>query len=150
MDATYADALAKAEHLIALGRTTVYLHDSEDDTRLPWDKVISIRGAGSYRMNGPSSCYGCFEEAGLTFLLTLDFEGRDAVGRGVSMFDRAKLRDVMVRMQPAGRVSLAEFLRIEVLPSVEKHTEEVRGWLVSQWDSEDCVRGLIEYGSRPR
>ena len=39
---TYESAVSKAEHLIALGETTIHL-DADND--LPWDKVTSVEAA---------------------------------------------------------------------------------------------------------
>jgi hypothetical protein len=140
-DLTYADAIAKAKHLIALGQTTVYLYRCGD---FPYDKVTAVEAGSSYRLGGPSSCYLIVEEAGLTLKVNVDFEQSDANGRGVSMFDRSRLRELMLKLSPAGRTGFAKLLETECLPGLAKRAAEIRESLLAQADSEDCVRGLIE------
>lgn len=146
-DMTYSEALRVADHLIALGDTTVYLRDGGAD--FPWDKATGCSAGSSYRLNGPSACYIIAEDAGLTFKLNIEFEGRDANGRGVSLFERDRLRDVMLRLPEKARAEFAEMLEDEVLPGLEKHSRELREAMNSQLDSEDCVRGLIAFAAQP-
>lgn len=142
-DLTYAEAIEKADHLKALGQTKVYLY--RDAEGFPYDKVSRVETGGSFRLSGPSSCYFIAEVAGLTFQLNVEFEGRDANGRGVSLFDRDRLRELMMRLPDAARSSFADMLRNKVLPPMVERTNEVRDALRNQSDSEDCVRGLIAF-----
>lgn len=139
---TYADALKNIAHLSALGHYEIYL---DEDGEVPWDKAVRVESGGGYRLNGPCGIYVIAEEAGLTFKWSIDFEQRAANGASVSMFDRDKLRDVVMKLPPAARASFAEFLHKEVMPGLRKTTAEVRAALNKQLDSEDCVRGLIEF-----
>jgi len=141
-DFTYADAIHEAEHLIALGEDVVHLRG--DDVQ--WDKIESVEVGGGYRFSGPINAYLIAHEAGLTLKWGIDFEGRDANGRGVSLFDRPRLRDVMTRLPLGARQSFANLLADKVLPELAKRTAEIRDALNQQWDSEDCVRGLIALG----
>lgn len=144
-DMTYARAIEIAEHLIAIGDTEIYLRDDSD---FPWDKAVSVKSGSSYRLNGPSSCYIIAEDAGLTFKLNVEFEGRDANGRGVSLFERDRLRDVMMRLPDAARFEFSDMLARSVLPPLEARTSELRDAMNNQIDSEDCVRGLIAFAAR--
>ena len=142
---TYTQAVAKAEHLKALGENTVYLDDEAKD--LPWDKVTQIEKGCGYRLNGPTGFYVIAEDHGLQMKWSIEMEGRDANGRSVSMFDRDRLREVAMKLPKAARKSFVAFLQNDVLPGVEKCTKEWREYLRTQADSEDCVRGLIAYAN---
>lgn len=141
-----AEAIEKASHLKALGETTIYLRSEEG---FPFDKVTNVESGSSYRLGGPSSCYLIAEQAGLTFKLNVDFEQQDANGRGVSLFDRVRLRDLFVRLPPAGRRAFGEMLENECLPGLAKRRTELTEALNTQADSEDCVRGLILSAREP-
>ncbi len=138
---TYTEAVAKADHLIALGETEVFI----EDEGAPWHKVTGIKGGGGYRFNGPTGIWVIAQDAGLTFKWSVDFEGRDANGRGVSLFDRPRIRDTIMLLPPDVRPIFAEFLANKVLPDLQKRTQELRTAMNQQMDSEDCVRGLIAY-----
>jgi hypothetical protein len=142
-DMTYAEAVDKADNLIALNDTVVHLHDGE----VPWDKAIGIEGGASVRLSGPAGCYVVAEHAGLTFKWSVDFETRDANGRGVSLFDRERLRDVAMKLPPKARAEFARFLETEVLPPLARNAREIRRALNQQIDSMDCVRGLIAFAN---
>jgi hypothetical protein len=132
-----------AAHYIALGELEIYL--DEDDPDLPWQDVSHIVAGGGYRLNGPTGFYCIAERNGLTLKWSIDFECRDANGKGHSLFDRDRLRMTMQKLPPKARKALASFLEQEVLPGVEKTTAEWREYLNKQLDSEDCVRGLIAF-----
>jgi hypothetical protein len=142
-DLTYAQAIANAEHLKALGQTDVYLY-RDNAEGFPFDKVTRVEEGSSFRLSGPSSCRLIAEEAGLRFSVSVDFENADANGRGVSLFDRDQLRDLMRKLNPAAREQFAVMLEKCVIP-MAKRTAEIREALNSQCDSEDCVRGLIAF-----
>lgn len=142
---SYRDAIAKAVHFVAVDQTTIYLDD--DDPDLPWDAVTRVESGGGIRLNGPAGVYLCAPRAGLTFKWSVDFEGRDANGKSVSLFDRPRLRELMRKLPSPARAAFAQFLAKEVLPVVEKRTTEYRGYLNQQLDSEDCVRGLIAFAA---
>lgn len=146
-DLTYRQAVENAEHLIALGQTTVYLY--RDEAEFPYEKVTQIEAGGTWRLGGPSSCYLIAEEHGLTFKLSVDFEGREANGAGTALFDRDRLRDLAFRLSPKGRQLFADMLQKEVLGNLTKRTDEIRQALRLQADSEDCVRGLIAFAREP-
>lgn len=140
-DLTYSRAIELAEHLKALDQTTVHLRGA--DSGFPFDKAVRVEDGGVHRLSGPVSCYVVAEDEGLTFKLSVDFEGRDANGRGVTLFDRARLRELMIKLPKPAQESFAEMLANKVLPGLEKRTEEIRVALMEQADSEDCIRGLI-------
>jgi hypothetical protein len=144
---TYAKAIENAAHLIAIGQTEIYLWRDDADG-FPWDKVTSVTSGSSYRLNGPSDMRVTAEDAGLSFSLSVDFEQRDANGRGVSLFDRERLRDVSMKLPPAARAQFATMLANEVLAPMAARTAEIRQALNSQLDSEDCVRGLIAFAEQ--
>lgn len=141
---TYKEAIAKASHLIAVGMTGVWLDEKSDS--LPWGLVDAIETGGGYRFNGPTGVRLIVNEAGLKLHWYVEFEGRDANGRGVSLFDRDNLRSVMLKLSPKARQMMADFFEEKVLPDMEKRTAEIRASLNLQTDSEDCVRGLIVFG----
>lgn len=145
MRQSYTDALSKAEHYVALEQTTVYL--DEDDDGLPWDKVSGIEAGAGHRLNGPTSFYCIVRHAGLEFKWSVDFESRDANGKSYSLFDRPRLREVVLKLPVSARRQLADFLDREVLPGVQKTSAEWREIMNRQIDSEDCVRGLIYFAS---
>jgi hypothetical protein len=147
LDLSYEQAIENADHLIALGETTVYLRRNE--TGFPYEKVTHVEAGAGWRLSGPSSCYLFAEDAGLTFKLSVDFEGPEANGRGVSLFDRDRLRGLMLRLPDAARQSFADLLETEVMPGMAKRTAEIRNSLLEQADSEDCVRGLIAFAREP-
>jgi hypothetical protein len=142
LDLTYADAIDKSDHLIALGQTTVYLRDGV----YPWAVASDIEVGGSYRFNGPAGVYVVAKLQGLTFKWSVDFEKREANGTGYSLFDRERLRDVMMKLPEPARLKFAKLLRDAVMPDLEKRTAELRDAMNKQIDSEDCVRGLIAFG----
>lgn len=142
-DLTYAEAVEKREHLIAIGMTDVSLWKEPDD-RL-WPKVVRVTEGGTHRLSGPVSARFYAEDAGLTFTWSVDFEQQDANGRGVALFDRDRLRDVVRRLPSDARGQFAAMLREKVLPGLKKRTAEIREALNSQQDSEDCVAGLISF-----
>jgi hypothetical protein len=144
LNLTYAEAIEKADHLIALGETTIYLYRDKAEG-FPYDKVVSVETGSSYRLGGPSSCALIAADGGLTFRLNVDFEESDANGRGVSLFDRDRLRGVMLKLPPKARASFAAMLEGEVLKGLTERTNEIREALRAQADSEDCVRGLIAF-----
>lgn len=143
-DMSVSDALSKREHLIALGDTTIYVRNDDD---FPFDRVVRVESGGSYRLSGPASAYLLAEVDGLTFQLSVDFEQADANGRGASLFDRVRLRDVMGKLSAEGRRSFADMLEREVMPALGKRSADLRMAMNEQLDSEDCVRGLIAFGS---
>lgn len=145
-DMTYTEALEKADALKLLGQTDVYIRD-RSAADFPYDKVTRVEAGNSYRLSGPSSCYLMFEENGLLFRFNVEFESRYANGKGVSLFDRDRLRDVANKLSPAGRVAFAKMLESEVLRPLAERTEEYRKALRQQADSEDCVRGIIAFAS---
>lgn len=140
----YAEAVAKAEHLIAVGQTRVWVDENDPD--LPWQKVSSVEAGGGYRFNGPTGVRLTVNEAGLELHWSVDFEKREANGQGYSLFDRDRLRDVMLKLPRSTRIKFAAFFENEVLPDLQKRTNEYREALNKQADSEDCVRGLIAFG----
>ncbi len=140
---TYSEACTKGDHLRALGHTEVWLE--RDATDLPWDKVVRVEEGNGYRLSGPTGARMVAEHEGLTFFWSVDFEGRDANGRGVSLFERDRLRDVITKLPPPARSSFGKFLSEKVLPGLAERTAECRKYLNQQWDSEDCVRGLIAF-----
>lgn len=141
-ETTYSEALKLAPHLIAIGDTRVYLHNTDG---FPWAKVTKIEAGGGRRFNGPCGFNAIVEEAGLELILGVDFEERSANGRGVSLFEGARLRDVAGQMSAAGRVKFGQFLADEVLPDLHKRTGEIRDALLQQEASENCVRSLIAF-----
>lgn len=141
-DMTYEHAVKNASHLIALRQTEVYLRD---DAGFPWDNVTSVEVGSTWRLSGPASIWVKAEDAGLTFRMSVDFEGSDANGRGVSLFNREHMREIMRKLPPEGRRSFARILAKQVLPPLQKRTAELREAMNAQADSEDCVRGLISF-----
>lgn len=141
-DMTYKHAVKNAACLIALKQREVYLRDDAD---FPWDKVTSVDVGSSWRLSGPSSIWVKAEDAGLTFRMSVNFEGDDANGRGVSLFNRDYLREIMRKLTPEGRRDFANILAEQVLPPLQKRTAEIRDAMNAQADSEDCVRGLIVF-----
>lgn len=140
-DMTYEFALTNSEHLIALGQTTVYLHDEN----VPWIVASDVEVSGSYRFNGPCGMYVIAKVQGLTFKWNIDFERREANGCGYSLFDRDRLREVARKLPEPARRKFAALLRDKVMPDLEKRTAELREAMNNQIDSEDCVRGLIAF-----
>jgi hypothetical protein len=138
---TYEKALENAEHLIALGQTTIYLHDEN----VPWAVASDVEVSGGYRLNGPVGMYVIAVVQGITFKWSVDFEQREANGRGYSLFDRDRLRDVARRLPEEARQKFATLLQEKVMPDLQKRTAELRHAMNKQIDSEDCVRGLIAF-----
>jgi hypothetical protein len=142
IDLTVAEALAKAEHLKALGETTIYLYRGKGEG-FPFDKVTGVEDGGTWRLGMPSSIYLYAEVDGLTFKLSVDLEQSDANGRGVAVIDRDKLRVLFTKLPEAAKQQFADMLESKCLPSIAERTTEIRATLQAQADSEDCVRGLI-------
>lgn len=140
-DMTYEEALNKAEHLKALGQTTVHLRDGN----YPWMVAYDVEVSGGYRFSGPIGMYVIAKVEGLTFKWSIDFEKREANGMGYSLFDRERLREIAMKLPDAGRRSFAKLLREQVMPDLAKRTAEMREAMNKQIDSEDCVRGLIAF-----
>ena len=143
IDLTYCKALENAEHLKAIGHTKVHLFRDN----LPYDKVSRVEAGGGYRLNGPSGVMLIAEVDGITFSQSVDFEKRDANGKGYYDFDRSRLRDLMTRLPVKARRSFAHFLQMEVLPAVRQRTAEFRETMNKQIDSEEAVLGLIAFAN---
>jgi hypothetical protein len=146
LNLNYPEAIEKAQHLIAIGETTIYLRD---DTDFPYHKVSGVESGSTYRSGGPVSCYLIAEAKGLTFRLCVDFEPRSANGAGTALFDRDRLRELAFKLSPIGQALFADLLETEVLGGLSKRTDEIRQALRVQADSEDCVRGLIAFAREP-
>lgn len=144
-DMSYAKAMKNAKHLLALGQDTVYI---DDDSDAPWDKATEVECGGTYRFDGPVNFYVIAHDGGLTFKWSVDMEKRDANGRGVSWFDKERLAIVARKLPTQARLALAAFLAEKVLPDLTKRTGEIRAALDAQFDSERCVRDLIELAAR--
>jgi hypothetical protein len=144
IDLTYAEAIEKAEHLKALGETTIYLY-REKAQDFPFDKVSRVEEGSSWRSGMPNSCYLCADVDGLTFKLNIDFEPASANGSSAALLDRDKMRELFIKLPPKARHSFAELLETQCLPAMVKRTSEYRAALNKQADSEDCVRGLIAF-----
>lgn len=142
----FKDVLKNSTHYVALGQTDIFLEESDPD--LPWSEVVRVEAGGGYRLNGPTGFRCIAERDGLTFNWSVDFETREANGASVHLFDRDRMRMTMQKLPPKARKALADFMEKQVLPGVEKVTTEWRGYLNKQLDSEDCVRGLIEFARR--
>lgn len=140
-DMTYEQALDKADHLKALGQTTIYLRDGN----YPWVVASGVEVSGGYRFSGPTGMYVIAKVQGLTFKWNVEFEKREANGHSYSLFDRERLREVAMKLPDTARRSFAELLRERVMPDLEKRTAEMREAMNKQNDSEDCVRGLISF-----
>lgn len=144
---TFKRALELAEPLKQVGSADVYLDD--DDPDLPWDLVSGVEAGCAYRLGAPAGVKFTVEHpTGLTFRWEVRFENRDANGHGISLFDRSRLREVMMKLPAAARKRFVAFLDAEVLPALRKSSDELRNAMNAQIDSEECVRGLIEFGSR--
>lgn len=145
-DITFQKAIENAEHLKALGHTSVYLYDRNSDTEFPWQFATNVEAGGSYRLSGPASAkITAKHPTGLEFEWSVDFEGRDANGKSVSLFDRDHLRDVMRKLPKSARLEFGNLLKGEVLPELRKRTSEIRQALNDQQDSQDLVLGLIAF-----
>ena len=141
---TCADAREVAEHLIALGLERVSFY-SDAPADFPFDKVTRVEAGSSWRLGGPSSVQLLAPDGDLVFSVSVEFESRDANGCGVHMFDRDRLRELALKLPPAGRAAFADLLEEQVLKGLAERTSEIRESLRTQADSEDCVRGLIAY-----
>lgn len=144
IDLTYAEAIAKAEHLKALGETNIYLYRENADD-FPFDKVTRVEEGNSWRSGMPTSCYLIADVDGLTFRLNFDFEPRSASGASVHLLNRDKMRDLFIKLPPAARQSFADLLESACLPAMVQRKNEYLALLNKQSDSEDCVRGLIAF-----
>lgn len=143
-DISFSQAIEKADHLKALGWTDVYLGYRQ--TEFPWGLVTDVQTGHSHRLSGPASVrMTARHPSGLTFSWEVDFEGRDANGRGVHLFDRDRLRDVMRKLPKPARIQFANILASEVFAGMQARTSELRKALSDQEDSEDLVRGLIAF-----
>lgn len=139
----FNDALAKAEHYVALGQTEIHL--DKNDPNLPWDSVVEIESGGSFRLNGPSGFRVIAKTGGLIFIWYVDFEGPGANGQSYYLFNRDHLHETMRKLPPAARKKLADWMETDVLPGVEAITAQWRGHLNNQIKSEDCVREMIAF-----
>ena len=142
---TFERAVHLAEHLIAIGTTTVYLDST--DPGLPWASATDVLEGGLYRLDSPAAVWIVAEAhaSGLTFRWSVEFEKCDANGRGVLMFDRDRLREVTRRLPPSVRSKFASLLEAQVLPGATRRAAEIRVNLAAHEDSVDCVRGLIAF-----
>lgn len=143
---TYKEVIEKAEHLVALGETRVFL--DRDDVSFPWHNVSDVEVCGSIRLGAPTGVYLIVCIAGLSIHYPIDFEGPGANGRGVSLFNSGYLREVMMKLPTQARRKFAGLLEGQVLPSMAQRTKEIREALKVQGDSEDCVRGLVHFGKQ--
>jgi hypothetical protein len=138
---SYKDAIDKAEHLIALGQQEVWI--SADGA--PWDRASTVVASGCYRLDGPMGARIQAKESGLTLQWDVDFEGKDASGEPVAMFDAPRLREVMIKLPPPAREQFAALLEKEVMPGLQKRAKEWLGYYSKALDSEQCVSALINF-----
>lgn len=136
---TYKEALEKGDAFKCLGQVEIFVSDEN----FPFGQVIDVESSGSYRFSAPDNVCFIIEQDGLRIKMYFDFEMKGASGQHVSLFDREKLRDVMQKLPRKARWKFADLLQEKVLPDLQKRTAEIRQSLNKQWDSEDCVRGLI-------
>ena len=142
MDISFDQAVANAEHYLALGRDKVWINEST----APWAKADDVESGCDYRFSGPTSARFSFtHESGLKLTWTVDYEKREANGKGYSLFDRDRLREMMLKLPRATRRKFGLILKNEVLAGLAQRTEEYRTAMRQQADSEDCVHGLIAY-----
>lgn len=141
-DLTYAEAIEKAEHLKALGQTTIYLYREKQDG-FPFDKVTRVEEGNSWRSGMPTSCYLIAEVDGLSFKLNFDFEPASANGASTHQLARDKMRELFSKLPAAAQRSFADLLESKCLPAMAERRAEYLAALNKQADSEDCVRGLI-------
>lgn len=142
MDLSYSDALANAEHLKALGQTTVYLY-GDNAKAFPFDKVTKVEEGSTWRSGMPSSCYLLAEVDGLTFKASFDFEPSSANGAATHQISRDQMREMFLKLPAAAQRSFANLLEEKCLPAMTERRSELLVALNRQSDSEDCVRGLI-------
>ena len=146
-DLTFSEAIAKAEHLKALGETTIYLRNEEG---FPFDKVHDVETGGTYRNGIPTSYYLYAKQDGLTFKLSFNIEPLSENGRGTTSIDRDGLRDLLLKLPQQAQNALAFSLQGNVLPELEKRSAELRLALRRQADSTDCIRGIIAQAMEAR
>lgn len=142
IDLTYAEAIRNAEHLKALGETTVYLYREKADD-FPFDKVTRVEEGSSWRSGMPTSCYLLAEVDGLTFKLNFDFEPSSANGASTHQISRDTMRETFLKLPAAAQQSFANLLEEKCLPAMGQRKAEYLAAINQQSDSEDCVRGLI-------
>jgi hypothetical protein len=118
---TYAEAIAKAPHLIAIGDTNIYVHDGD----FPIDKVARIEPGRSYRGGVPVDVYLVVEEAGLKIKKSFEFEDRSANGGELYQF-RDRVHQLMNKLPVDARESLRTHIREKLLPPMEKHRDELQ------------------------
>lgn len=145
LDLTYQKAIEKAEHLIALDETDVYLQNAEG---FPFDKVSKVEVGSTYRMGLPTSYRFSVDEAGLCLHTSVDIEPWYATGSATTQIDRGRMRDLVSKLSPTGRRMFADALKREALPAILRRTDEIRASLNQQSDSEDCIRGMIAFAER--
>lgn len=142
MDLAYEHAIANAAHYLAIGQDNIWIKEAT----APWALADDVKSGSSFRFNGPTNARFSFtHDSGLTITWTVDYERVEANGKSYSLFDRDRLRDVMLKLSPDTRRKFGMLLRNDVLRGLAERTEEYRAAMRQQADSEDCVRGLIAF-----
>lgn len=136
------EAIEKAEHLKALGKTDVHLFDEP----FPWglvDDRSPLRGS-SHRFDIPVDV-GFFANhpCGLRFQWFLDLEKRGANGSGHYQIDTDGIRDAMSRMNQGARDSFRRYLA-GLSEKVRKKGLETQRIADSQFEMAGFLRGACD------
>jgi hypothetical protein len=137
-----ADALAKADALKTLGKTTIEFVSSDEVPDFPLDKVHAIEKGGGYRLNVPIEVWLIYAEDGLTFKLEFEFEDRSANGTSALAFGD-RIQQLMQKLSPIGREALALHIKNVLLPPMEKRRDEAERYYSTQAIFVAALKGLL-------
>jgi hypothetical protein len=137
-----ADALAKADALKALGKTTIHFFQSDEVPDFPIDKVHAIEKGSSYRLGAPIGVWLVYDKDGLTFKLDFEFETRETNGTNTLAFGD-RIQQLMQKLSPIGRESLANHIKEVLLPPMEKRRDEAERYYATQVNLVASLKGIL-------
>jgi len=108
---TWTQAVAQAEHRIAIGATDVYLgSDAATFDSLDWSKCVSMETGGSHRLDIATSVIFRFEDKGISGRWHFDIEPHSANGSNVYEIDVAGIQRILVVLPPSVRRAFMDYL----------------------------------------
>lgn len=139
-DTTWAEAMQKSEHYIALGMTKIYLGSTWDST-LDWDKCADVEGGGTHRLEMSTSVRFAFRDKGLEASWYLELEDRSANGKGHYQIDLAAIQRVLPLLPPGIRAKL-NLMLLNGAEKIEENAEKYQEIATREYGTVAALRSL--------
>lgn len=138
---TWQEAVQKAEHLKALGRTEVYL-DREDDA--PWFLAESVEEGGGHRLEICTSVVfrGRHLSSGISFRWFFDIEKREANGQGYYQIATEDCQAVIQKL-PHQCKKLFKAILLDNAKKVETKAKEWAAITKQQFADAETLRRIV-------